>query len=265
MKARTTGTYALIAVAVIATVAVVLFRSLSVEAVYPIERAKLILGRTAWPWVTGLFTGARAKVENVSLRREVASLALVRQDMERLEAENARLRRALGYASRNPGEWLSASVLSSGGGAAGSGKTLRTDKGSLDGVMKDAVVVVPDGLVGIVTSVTPHTSEIRLITDVNVKVACEVEVGERPRPRGILMGGTDESLVLRHITDADSLIPRARVLTSGLGGVYPKGLEVGVWLGLEGNGADGALVREGAIQPSVDFEALEDVFIRREK
>lgn len=79
------------------------------------------------------------------------------------------------------------------------------------------------------------------------------------------MGGTDESLVLRHITDANSLIPRARVLTSGLGGVYPKGLEVGVWLGLEGNGADGALVREGAVQPSVDFEALEDVFIRREK
>ena len=70
-------------------------------------------------------------------------------------------------------------------------------------------------------------------------------------------------LVLRHLTGEGDLPPRSRVVTSGLGGVFPKGIEVGVLLGIRTD-ADG-LSREGEVLPSVDFPELEDVFIRRDK
>ena len=264
MKARTTGTYVLIAVAALATVGIVLSRPLSVEAVYPIERARQFVSRSVLPRIAGLFAGASARAENVRLRREVDSLALARQDLERLEIENARLRRALDYAAKMPEKWVSAGVLSRGGGAAAAGKTIRVDKGTLDGIKVDSVVVVPEGLVGLVTAVSPHTAEVTLVTDPDLKVACEIETGETVPPRGILSGGTEDVLVLRHLTKADRAAPRARVLTSGLGGIYPRGLEVGVWLDEDGQG-ENRQVRGGFVQPSVDFDALEDVFIRREK
>ena len=212
--------------------------------------------------VVGLFRGAEAMAENARLRRDVASLALLRGDMERLEAENARLRGALDYVARDPGRWLAAGVLSSGGGAAGVGDRIRVDKGSLAGVADGAVVVVPEGLVGRVTAVTPHTAEVTLATDASVKVACEVE-GAAGGLRGVLCGGGEDLLVLKHVFGDAEPQPRSRVLTSGRGGVFPRGIVVGTILGVRRT--EDGLSREGDVLPSVDYSALEDVFIRCEK
>ena len=259
MKTRQGGSYVAIALGAAVAAVLVCWRSAAVEAVYPVDRAKRSFSQRVWTRVTGFFRGAEASAENVRLRREVASLALLRGDVERLEAENARLRGALGYVAKEQGRWLAAGVLSAGGGAAGVGDRIRVDKGSLSGVVDGAIVVVPDGLVGRVTSVTPHTSEVTLVTDGAVKVACEVEAGPGEL-RGILSGGGDELLVLRHISGSVEAPPRARVLTSGRGGVFPRGIEVGTLLGTR-RGSDG-LALEGEVLPSVDYSTLEDVFIR---
>ena len=263
MKARTTGTYLLLTLAAIGTVVLLAFRGVCSEAVYPVENASLAFRTRVWTRIVGLFRASSAQAENVRLRREVASLALARGDVERLEAENARLRRALGYVERQPGDWVAAAVLSSGGAAAGSPNVIRVGKGALAGVRDGAVVAAAEGLVGRVTAVTPHTSEVTLITDRGVKVACEVETGAGRRICGILSGGGEDLLALRHLTDAGEVPPRARVLTSGRGGVFPRGLEVGTLLDVHTD-AEG-LAREGEVQPHVDFSALEDVFIRRGK
>ena len=262
MKTIQGGSYTAIALAAAITAVLVCWRSAAVEAVYPVERAKRTLAQRVWTRVTGFFRGAEARAENVRLRREVASLALLRGDVERLEAENARLRSALGYIAKDPGRWLAAGVLSTGGGAAGIGDRIRVDKGSLAGVADGAVVVVPEGLVGRVTSVTPHTSEITLVTDGSVKAACEVEAGPDGL-RGILSGGGEDMLVLRHLSGDVEAPPRARVLTSGRGGVFPRGIEVGTLLGVR-RGESG-LALEGEVLPSVDYSTLEDVFILCEK
>jgi rod shape-determining protein MreC len=108
-----------------------------------------------------------------------------------------------------------------------------------------------------------HTSEITLVTDPSVKVACELETLDPVRPRGIMAGGGEEILVLRHLRNAQDVPARTRVLTSGLGGVFPKGIVIGTLLDIrkDGNG----LACEGEVQPAVDFSTLEDVFIRRGK
>ncbi|MBR2837973.1 MAG: hypothetical protein IKE55_04260, partial [Kiritimatiellae bacterium] len=94
MKARTTGAFAILAVAVAGTVVLAVSRSACREAVYPVERAKRLFATRVASRVSGMFRGAAAGAENVRLRREVASLSVLRGDLERLEAENARLRSA---------------------------------------------------------------------------------------------------------------------------------------------------------------------------
>ena len=262
VRARTTGTYILIGVAAVVTLVMVLCRGVSVEAVYPIERARYFFERGVWSYVVGIFTGARARVENERLKREVASLVLARQDLERLEGENARLREALDYLQKASEGWVSAAILSRGGGAAGAGKTLRVNKGAGDGIRLDAVAVVPEGLVGIVTALTFHTAEVTMITDRELRIACEVETVNTVMPHGFIVGGTEDVLMIRHLTSTNGILPQARVVTSGRGGIYPKGLEVGSWISAEEN-EEGVL--EGRVQPRVDFSTLEDVFIRCEK
>lgn len=261
MKSKTTGSFIALALAAIGTIALVSFRSVPVEAAYPVENARRSVVTRIWSRVRGVFRGSAACAENVRLRREVAALSMLRGDVERLETENARLRRALDYVAHAPEKWLAAGILSRGGGAAGVRNVLRANKGSLAGVRKGAVAAVPEGLVGRVTSVTPHTSEITLLTDPSVKVACEVE-GES-RAFGIVAGCGDEVLAIRHLRGGAGLRPRSRVLTSGRGGVFPPGLEVGTLLDVRQDAR--GFAGEGEVLPHVDFSTLEDVFIRRER
>ena len=262
MKARTTGKITVIALAVAVALVIILFRGVSAELVYPVEKCRQVLLRKAWARVQGMLANGSAAAENMRLRREVASLAMVRQDCEQLESENARLREALGCRVRLSGDWKVAEVLSQ-GGAASARRMLRIGRGSRDGIAVGAVVAAPAGLVGKVAAVTPHTAEVVLITDVSLQVSCEVETTAGQAMRGVLSGGSDDLLFLRHISGAEQVHPRARVLTSGLGGVFPRGLPVGTLIDGVRDGDD-RYPSEGAVQPSVDFSTLQDVFVRCE-
>jgi len=250
VKARTTGSFLAIAVAAIGALVLVGSRSVAVELVYPVEHASQAVSTGLWSRLVGVFRGSALAVENQRLEREIARLELLRGDLDRLESENGRLRRALGYVARRPETWLAAGVLSHGGGAVGSSDTLRVDKGSLAGVKKGAVVAVPEGLIGRVSSVTPHTAEVTLITDSSLRVACEIETGST-RAFGILSGGGGDVLVIRHLKNAESVSPHSRVLTSGRGGVFPRGLEIGTLLDVRKDAS--GFAHEGEVLPPVGF------------
>lgn len=263
MNSRTTGIYLIVALGAVVTLILALSRVCAVEAAYPAGRCRQLFVDCVWSRVTGLFDGVAASAENVRLRREVAAAAVLRGDLERLEAENARLRRLLEFKASTTGDWLAGGVLSRGGGAAGVREVVRVDRGSLDGVEEGAVVVASEGLVGRVSLVTPHTSEIALVTDPSIKVSCEVEGSGGERLLATLCGGSEEELVLRYFRGGAKVSPAARVVTSGRGGVFPRGIEVGVMLSLEGESRTSGSV--GRVRPGVDFPNLEHVFIRRGK
>ena len=261
MKSRRIGLFSA-GILIVGALSLMVFRSaVASEAVYPVERLARLFGTSVLSRLSGLFAGASASAENVRLRREVAGLALLRVDLERLRAENARLRRALDYKDRQPGAWLPAGVLSAGGGASAVQHSIRVDRGTLDGVREGAVVVVPEGLVGRVTKVSPHTSVVALLVDPSIKVSCAIEAGASGSVHGILSGGGPDGLLVRHVRDAGQLRSHAKVVTSGLGGVFPGGLAVGT-LHLTRGDAGGV---EGEVRPYVDFSTLEDVFIRRDQ
>lgn len=260
MKSGRNEKFAIGAAIVGALALMIACRFLIPDVLYPVERAKVLLCGKVWPRLTAFFRTASVQAENDELRRRVAALSLVRDTCERVERENARLRRALDYQARDPERWVCARVLSSGGGASGIRETLRVDKGASKGVAKGAVVVVPNGLVGRVTAVSRCTAEVTLVTDPSLKVACEIDAGAGSPARGLLLGGGDDRLLVRYLRNAGALAPQARVLTSGLGGIFPRGLAIGTLLTVT-NGVRGV---EGEVLPAVDYSTLEDVFIRRD-
>ena len=237
-------------VLIVGALALMVFRwPVASEIVYPVERAVRFL------------RGAAVDAENARLRREIDGLSLLRGDLERLRAENARLRKTLGYRAGRFGDWIPAEVLSSAGGASVTHRSVRVDRGSLDGVKEGAVVIVPEGLVGRVSCVSPHTAEVALLSDPSVKVSCEIVGSGVKGAYGILSGAGADGLIIRYLDSPNRVRPQARVLTSGLGGVFPRGLEIGTLL-LVTNGVHGV---EGEVLPRVDCSMLEGVFIRRDQ
>lgn len=249
-------------------------RDFSREALYPYENACLWFERSVWVRVQAVFSRAHHASRNAMLERDVARLQTVVAETEALEAEVTRLRGLLDFSPPVACRWLAAPVISRGGTAA-VWQSVRLAKGSSHGVRKGDPVVVPEGVVGRVAAVSVHTSEVMLITDPNSRVACELDgPGEGLGVvRGILYGGgsrpvADPKLTLLYVVDPLRLrylarafepAPRTRVVTSGLGQTFPKGLTVGYLLEsrLEPNG----LSREASVMPAVDMAGLDEVFI----
>ena len=229
------------------------------ELVYPVENGTGRLVRYVINPIREALARPHLVLENRRLADEVAQLKMRLGDQATTAAENERLRQLLDYRPRLKGDWIAAPVLSH-GGPLGAQDLIRVGKGSRAGVREGAPVACPRGLVGRVQRVTPHTAEVRLLSDPRLKVACEVETGdpEAPAVFGILSGGE-----LIHLRRDFTPPPHARILSSGLGEVYPRGLTVG-FLANGVHGDETQLEQEGEVTPAVDFAALEDVFIRRE-
>ena len=276
MKGRTGIAIAAVALGAIALVGCGV-RGVAAEAVYPVENGRNWFSRHIGTRVRGLFARMDLAAENRRLKEENAAL---RMELSSRHQAPGTTHQALSTKHDALGtNWISAPVLSRSGTAGVSGY-LRVGKGSLAGVRPGATVAVPEGLVGRVLTVTPHTCDVRLVIDPAMRVSCEIE---SPDPSsgpiyGILYGGgatcvaaeADASILyvvnpfrIRHLQQRPDLPPRAKIITSGLGGVFPRGLVVGFLL--DGQSADDTrLEREGDVISAVNFPALESVFIRRE-
>ncbi len=256
------------------------------EAVYPVENGVSWFSRHVVRRFKALFASGSAIIENERLRGEVASLKMACADADRIAAENARLRGMLGLdGPETPGgtmhfgtnAWICAPIISR-GAASGNPCLLRLGRGLRSGVKPGSVVAVPEGLVGRVWNVTPNTCELRLITDPSTRISCDIEldVPDAGFAHGILSGrginpvaATETSLLyivpplrIQNVAQQPTPPPRARIITSGLGGVFPRGLLVGFLLDRT-HGDETNLEQEGDVEPAVDFLSLENVFIRR--
>jgi rod shape-determining protein MreC len=135
-------------------------------------------------------------------------------------------------------------------------QTMLVDKGSDDGVVKGAPVINPEGIVGLVVEASGHYAKVRLITDPNSAVDALVQ---KSRARGVLKGGTSGSCVLNYVLRKHNLEIGDTVITSGMDGVFPKGLPIGQVddiIKLEAG-----IFQDVTVTPFVDFERLEEVLI----
>ena len=138
--------------------------------------------------------------------------------------------------------------------------TFTIDKGSEDGMAVNMAVVVPSGVVGFITDVYPHSSRVQTILDPRSAIGVIVQ---RPESRlsGVVKGDGDSPRTPSMVNiarDGDVLVGD-KLITSGYGGIYPKGLPVGNVQSIE-NDTEG-FVKNAVITPSVDFYRLEEVFV----
>lgn len=206
---------------------------------------------------TGLKTLDELERENKVLLVENKELKATTQLLRDLESENTQLRKALEYRERSAFKLLPARIISR--TSSTWWNTIQIDRGFEDGIDKDMPVVTEDGLVGKTTTVAKHAATVVLIADENCKVAVTVE---GTREQGIVQGEristtSQPQISLSFLSKSANLQPGQKVVTSGVGGVYPANIMVGVIQEFQVRALDGY----ATITPAVDLATLEDVFV----
>ncbi len=169
---------------------------------------------------------AEARERLTTVRAERDSLLLETTFLPELRAENARLRELLGLAGRLANGFVTAEVLHQAGTA--DATTLLLSAGRADGVEPFAPVLGARGLLGVVRNVDARTSLALAWTHPDFRVSAMVEgtqvYGIVRSRRGEVSG---EVMELIGVPYREQLPPSTRVVTSGLGGVYPRGIPLG--------------------------------------
>lgn len=197
--------------------------------------------------------------QNKMLRNEVEQLRAQNLQASEYAAENERLRALLGYKqTATQFDLVAAQVI--GRESATWSSMIVISRGTSDGVAENMAVVTEKGLVGHVTEAGLNSSKVQLIMDPRSSVGTLVQ---RPQSRvtGIVEGDMGNPTMPRMVNipkNAD-VVEGDVIVTSGFGGVYPKGIVVGIVSSL-GNDP-GGLLKYGVIETAVDFQKLEDVAV----
>ncbi len=168
---------------------------------------------------------------------------------------NVRIRRLLDFRETIAGKILAAEII--GKDPSPWFKSIIIDKGAKDGIEKGLPVLVPEGTVGMVTDVSPNYSKVLLIIDQNSSVDALVQDS---RAWGIIRGKSSSQCVFKYVLRKHEIREGDTVVSSGLDGVFPKGVRVGE-ISKVTKHKTGAIFQEVFVTPYVDFEKLEEVLI----
>jgi rod shape-determining protein MreC len=135
-------------------------------------------------------------------------------------------------------------------------KTILIDRGSADGLKEGMPVIASDGIIGQIVKVAVKSSRVLLITDHASGVAGLIQ---RSRARGVVKGKGDGTCILEFSLSAEDVTVGDTVITSGIGGVFPKGLKIG----------EVSMVKKGEygifqtvdVRPTVNLARLEEVLV----
>ncbi|MBX3025880.1 rod shape-determining protein MreC [bacterium] len=227
---------------------------LLLDALAPFQVVFSWIGRGTGQLWAGYIDVVNARREADELRVRVAALESQLSRLAEMERENQRLQALLGFRAQLPSTAYGARVIARDPGPLST--TLTIDRGSRDGVTRGMAVVARDGVVGRVVEVSHTVSRVALLTDHNSGIDAIVD---RTRARGVVQGGSDGDCYMNYLNrDADVKIGD-RVLTSGLDGVFPKGMTIGevVEVGRRHRG----LLQSATVHPSAELDQVEEVML----
>jgi rod shape-determining protein MreC len=176
--------------------------------------------------------------------------------MQELELENEDLRDLLGFKVNNPNLHLTP-VRAVGTDPTGIVNTVLLDKGSDHGIREDMAVITWRGLVGRIISVSPATSSLLLITDINSSVTGRVQTPDS-RAVGIVSGRKEGGLIMRHILQQETIQTGDLVITSGVGGTTPAGIPLGKVVRVQRRNVE--MFQEAILEPAADTSKLERLY-----
>lgn len=218
-------------------------------------------------YITNIFDNIQSLLhayeENKRLKMRLENFAALQAEVNTLKSENAQLRELLEkeeslrdyeplratVIARNPDQWEEKIII---------------NKGSSHGVKKNMAVMTTKGLIGKISLVTPFTSEVELLytNNPNFRVSAMVQ-NEKNVAFGLIEGYDEErnELILKRIDSSIEIKKGDQVVTSGLGGIFPKGVLIGEIKDVTTE--DFGLTKMAYVKPSADFSMLEEVIVAK--
>ncbi len=191
--------------------------------------------------------------ENERLKSDVALLNAQVAQLREEEAENTRLRDMLGFEQSTPFTLIPSRVVAR--DPSPIFKSVVINVGKNKGILPFMPVVTRRGVVGKVVQVMPDVSLVQLIRDPLNHVSILVR-----RSRTISILETENGVdFFTHLRVHEDVLPGDTVITTGLGGIYPRGFLVGI-IGKVSFERD-PLFKRATIKPSLDIEHLEELFV----
>lgn len=211
------------------------------------------LGAIKTVWMSYLYLVNVSK-ENVLLKNDIARLMEESNQLKETVFLNKRLMELLEFKQSISASAVAADVI----GIENTGwiKTATINKGASHGIKRDMAVVTPNGIVGRIIDVQPATSKILLVIDPR----CNIDaIAQRSRIKGIAEGNGTDKLILKYVNHSDDIQIGDVLISSGLGGIFPKGLVIGEVVRVE-KGDDNFFIYI-EVKPGAELRKLEEVLV----
>lgn len=199
----------------------------------------------------------RVRGDNQLLKEEVRQFRAQVGELRETALENYRLSHLLEMRNRAEVEAVAVKVI--GKDVTNWFRTILIDRGTNAGIQRHMTVVAGEGLVGRVVDVSALAARVQLITDPDSAVGCLVQ---RSRVTGVATGSQGGTVQIKYLPQMADVTVGDRIITSGMGGIIPKGIPLGRVIG--SSRPNGALFQETEVQPLVNFSRLEEVLVLKE-
>ena len=230
------------------------------DALNPLQRIAYTVNSGAKDFVDFFLNFSAVKEENKEVTKENKELQSELTQKSDLQSENERLRALLDFKEqRNNYNYITTNIIGISGGGIIDGYAV--DKGTNDGIEKGMVVIAANGLVGKVSKVESNWSIVQAIINENIKVGVMVE--GTSTITGILAGYKDNSndnlVKVSNLPINSTIKVGDKIITSGVGLLYPKEIQVGEVLSVEEDKV--SVMKTAVVKPTVDFNKLEELLI----
>ncbi|HVB82484.1 MAG TPA: rod shape-determining protein MreC [Candidatus Binataceae bacterium] len=229
-------------------------RGLIMEGLAPVQTAAARLADGSAGIIHDYLDLVGVQRDNTRLRAELAREQTQRARLAELEAENLHLSDLLELKQALALKSAAANVI--GADASGLARTVVVEGGSDQGFEAGMAVLSTAGVVGKIIAVGPSSSRVLLINDHNSALDA---FDQRSRVRGIVAGVVDDGLAMKFVDRSEDVKNGDTIITSGLDGIFPRGLLVGEVTAVTRKGP--GLFLTVNVAPAADFRRLEQVLV----
>jgi rod shape-determining protein MreC len=198
-----------------------------------------------------LFHTRRDNLELVDENRRLQNLIA---SLRETEQENIRLRRLLQFEEQYKLDSIVGRVIAK--DVSTDFRAIRINRGEQSGVKRNMAVLSNEGIVGRVLRTTATTADVVTVLDLLSAVDA---VDERSRAHGVIEGLTEDTAEMRYTVRTDDIQPGDILVSSGLGGIFPKNIPVGVVSKVDRK--QFGITQKVEVKPSVDFSKIEEVIV----
>ena len=224
------------------------------EALRPLLVVESQMADDASDFLHNYFDLVGVRQQNVRLARQLTQLESLQRSMVELQAENRHLADLLELRDALRASAIAANVI--GSDATGLSRTLMLSEGEQQGLQRGMAVISTNGVVGKLIAVSQDAARVLLISDHNSALDA---FDQRSRARGIIAGVVEDGLTMKYVDRSEDIKSDDMIVTSGMDGIFPRGLLVGTVARVSQEGP--GLFLNVEVKAAVNFRELEQVMI----